>query len=175
MTAALLGAVAPCCCFRTRPVQYVSSPSSVSSSKNQGFHPDGSSSQSGLRVFSPWRGQTPVRHSFPSNCKKIGKKRKSRCMVVYASLFGVGAPEVLVIDRDVIRWMLQQLVDPHFDGKPTAKAPLAATESSEEQPPAQVTSEGVTSSSPSQEASTTASPEIKVQTPSSENEGEGSK
>ncbi|KAH0456720.1 hypothetical protein IEQ34_014627 [Dendrobium chrysotoxum] len=236
MTAALLGAVAPCCCFRTRPVQYVSSPSSVSSSKNQGFHPDGSSSQLGLRVFSPWRGLTPVRHSFPSNCKKIGKKRKSRCMVVYASLFGVGAPEVLVIGvvallvfgpkglaevarnlgktlrafqptirelQEVSREFKSTLEreigidevtslsnsvyrpnsifneDQHTtsdpNGKPTAKAPLAATDSSEEQPPAQVTSEGVTSPSPSQEASTTASAEIKAQTPSSENEGEGSK
>ncbi|XP_020588812.1 sec-independent protein translocase protein TATB, chloroplastic [Phalaenopsis equestris] len=97
MTAALFGAVAPCCCLRLRPVQCLPSPSSVMSSKNQAFHPEGSSSRFGLRVYSPWIGLRHVCQSFPSNCKQLGKKRTSRCMVAYASLFGVGAPEILVI------------------------------------------------------------------------------
>lgn len=149
-------------------------------------------------------------------------------MVVYASLFGVGAPEVLVIGvvallvfgpkglAEVARNLGKTLrafqptirelqeVSREFkstlereigldevtsssksvyrsssifnenqhttsdpNGKPTAKAPLATTESPEEQPQAQVTSEAVTSPSPSQE--------INAQTPSSENAGEGSK
>lgn len=157
-------------------------------------------------------------------------------MVVYASLFGVGAPEVLVIGvvallvfgpkglaevarnlgktlrafqptirelQEVSREFKSTLereigldevtsssnsvyrpnsifnenqhttFDPN--GKPTAKDPLAATESPEEQPRAQVTSEAVLSPPLSQEASATAAPEINAQTPSSENEEQGPK
>lgn len=86
------------------------------------------------------------------------------------------------------------------DGKPTAKDPLAATESPEEQPrglllltfsplkqlpPSKftfynkfatpVTTEAVTSPPRSQEASAPADPEVNAQTPPLENAEEGSK
>ncbi|KAK8944379.1 hypothetical protein KSP39_PZI008667 [Platanthera zijinensis] len=97
MAAALLGVTAPCCCFRLMPVRYLSPPFTDLNSKNQGSHTHGASLHSGLRVLSPSRGLKHLGLPFPGNRNKLGKKRKSGCMVAYASLFGVGAPEALVI------------------------------------------------------------------------------
>ncbi|XP_068640271.1 sec-independent protein translocase protein TATB, chloroplastic-like isoform X1 [Aristolochia californica] len=56
-----------------------------------------SSPKWGLGLFSPWNGLKHLGFSVRQRPAKYEKKGKCRGMVVYASLFGVGAPEALVI------------------------------------------------------------------------------
>ncbi|XP_068646374.1 sec-independent protein translocase protein TATB, chloroplastic-like [Aristolochia californica] len=56
-----------------------------------------SSPKWGLALFSPWNGLKHLGISVRQRPAKYEKKGKCRGMVVYASLFGVGAPEALVI------------------------------------------------------------------------------
>lgn len=56
-----------------------------------------SASQLGLRLHSSWSGLKLVGVQPRRNCRQREKKEKCRGRVVYASLFGVGAPEALVI------------------------------------------------------------------------------
>ncbi|KAM1817750.1 hypothetical protein ACFX12_001995 [Malus domestica] len=51
----------------------------------------------GLSPFSPWIGLKHLGVSFAPKSLKLERKRRCKGMVVYASLFGVGAPEALVI------------------------------------------------------------------------------
>ncbi|XP_009340062.1 sec-independent protein translocase protein TATB, chloroplastic [Pyrus x bretschneideri] len=51
----------------------------------------------GLSPFSPWTGLKHLGVSFAPKSLKLERKRRCKGMVVYASLFGVGAPEALVI------------------------------------------------------------------------------
>lgn len=51
----------------------------------------------GLSNFTPWTGLKHMGISISAKPQKIGKGVKCRGKVVYASLFGVGAPEALVI------------------------------------------------------------------------------
>ncbi|KAK1289057.1 hypothetical protein QJS10_CPB18g01612 [Acorus calamus] len=53
--------------------------------------------QLGLKLFSPWSGLKPLGISPKQTPCLREKRRKFRGVVVYASLFGVGAPEALVI------------------------------------------------------------------------------
>ncbi|CAO2821195.1 unnamed protein product [Amaranthus hypochondriacus] len=54
-------------------------------------------SQLGVFHFSPWNGLKHMGISISAKPQKIGRRTKYRGKVVYASLFGVGAPEALVI------------------------------------------------------------------------------
>lgn len=54
-------------------------------------------SQMGLCKFAPWNGLKHMGISISAKPPKIGRAAKCRGKVVYASLFGVGAPEALVI------------------------------------------------------------------------------
>ncbi|KAL2920710.1 Sec-independent protein translocase protein TATB chloroplastic [Bienertia sinuspersici] len=54
-------------------------------------------SQMGFCYFTPWNGLKHMGISISAKPQKIGKGGKCRGKVVYASLFGVGAPEALVI------------------------------------------------------------------------------
>ncbi|XP_016650091.1 PREDICTED: sec-independent protein translocase protein TATB, chloroplastic isoform X2 [Prunus mume] len=51
----------------------------------------------GLSPFSPWSGLKHLGISFTPKSLKLERKGRHKGMVVYASLFGVGAPEALVI------------------------------------------------------------------------------
>lgn len=51
----------------------------------------------GLRLLSRWNGLKPLGLSSKQKCVKIERRARSKGMVVHASLFGVGAPEALVI------------------------------------------------------------------------------
>uniref|UniRef100_A0A5B7BXH1 Sec-independent protein translocase protein TATB n=1 Tax=Davidia involucrata TaxID=16924 RepID=A0A5B7BXH1_DAVIN len=53
--------------------------------------------QLGLSTFSPWNGLRHLGLSISRQSVKLERKRKCKGKVVYASLFGVGAPEALVI------------------------------------------------------------------------------
>ncbi|KAK3403926.1 hypothetical protein EUGRSUZ_K00283 [Eucalyptus grandis] len=50
-----------------------------------------------LRKFSPWNGLKHLGISLRPKSLRMGGRSRSKGMVVYASLFGVGAPEALVI------------------------------------------------------------------------------
>ncbi|GAV76286.1 MttA_Hcf106 domain-containing protein [Cephalotus follicularis] len=66
---------------------------SFSSYSSVTSHPE----RHGLNPFSPWSGLKHLGVSIPPNSLNLGKKRRCKGMVVHASLFGVGAPEALVI------------------------------------------------------------------------------
>ncbi|XP_010255315.1 PREDICTED: sec-independent protein translocase protein TATB, chloroplastic isoform X3 [Nelumbo nucifera] len=88
--------------FLSSPTQRRSAISSFDSSvalypKPPKSCPSTSVPQLGLRLFSPWNGLRHLGISIRQNSVKIEIKRKGRGKVVYASLFGVGAPEALVI------------------------------------------------------------------------------
>ncbi|XP_058076100.1 sec-independent protein translocase protein TATB, chloroplastic isoform X2 [Magnolia sinica] len=68
----------------------------ISNPKTPKFHHPASISQMGAGLSSPWSG---LKHLGISISQRYVKREKGRCKgrVVYASLFGVGAPEALVI------------------------------------------------------------------------------
>ncbi|KAK6925841.1 Sec-independent protein translocase protein TatA/B/E [Dillenia turbinata] len=75
----------------------LSSSSTCVCSKTPNLSPSTSSSVKGLACFSQWSG---LRHlGISTRQKYVRAEKRGRCkgMVVYASLFGVGAPEALVI------------------------------------------------------------------------------
>ncbi|XP_021765065.1 sec-independent protein translocase protein TATB, chloroplastic-like [Chenopodium quinoa] len=77
-------------------------PCSCSSSTNSclktlNFSSSSRFSQMGLCNFTPWNGLKHLGISISAKPQKIGKRAKCRGKVVHASLFGVGAPEALVI------------------------------------------------------------------------------
>ncbi|KAJ7969911.1 sec-independent protein translocase protein TATB, chloroplastic [Quillaja saponaria] len=73
------------------------SSSIISVPKATNFHSSRWLSSVGRSLFSPWNGLKHLGISITP--KPLSKERKARCKgrVVYASLFGVGAPEALVI------------------------------------------------------------------------------
>ncbi|PKI52076.1 hypothetical protein CRG98_027492 [Punica granatum] len=89
----------------TRRAVYATSPSSSSSSSSSAISWGVSKSLLPLRFaplslirFSPWSGLKALGISLAATSSRIDRrKRRQRRMVVYASLFGVGAPEALVI------------------------------------------------------------------------------
>ncbi|KAL6123213.1 hypothetical protein ACLB2K_075735 [Fragaria x ananassa] len=74
-----------------------SSSSLISHPKNQKLHLSAVFPQLGLSPFSPWSGLKQLSVSFRPKSPKLERKGRCKGVVVYASLFGVGAPEALVI------------------------------------------------------------------------------
>ncbi|XP_024175216.1 sec-independent protein translocase protein TATB, chloroplastic [Rosa chinensis] len=74
-----------------------SSSSLISHPKNQRLHLSAVFPQLGLSPFSPWSGLKHLGVSLRPKSSKLGRKGRCKGVVVYASLFGVGAPEALVI------------------------------------------------------------------------------
>ncbi|KAG0474657.1 hypothetical protein HPP92_014343 [Vanilla planifolia] len=93
MNAALLGVAAPCRYYQREPFALLSS--STSTYRKCSFYDR--ASRPGIPFVSPWRGMKRVVFAFQGFHSHSGKKRKSRRMAIYSSLFGVGAPEALVI------------------------------------------------------------------------------
>ncbi|PKA48454.1 Sec-independent protein translocase protein TATB, chloroplastic [Apostasia shenzhenica] len=87
MTPALLGAVAPCCFSPRRPSLPLCPPSSLLTSPYRSSH----------LYASSWLGLKYPGLSLSRNNLHPVIHRKARRTGVYASLFGVGAPEALVI------------------------------------------------------------------------------
>lgn len=75
----------------------LSSSSSIPLPKGPGFHFSTLVPQPGLGPFSSWNGLRHLGISVKQKSLKIGRKGRCKGKVVYASLFGVGAPEALVI------------------------------------------------------------------------------
>lgn len=74
-----------------------SSHSCLKAQKTLNFDLSSKFSQMGMCHFTPWNGLRHVGSSILARPQKLGSKKKCKGMVVYASLFGVGAPELLVI------------------------------------------------------------------------------
>ncbi|GMY07281.1 sec-independent protein translocase protein TATB, chloroplastic [Fagus crenata] len=83
--------------FTTKSALYTISSSIISYPKTPKFHLSTWGSQLGLCPFSPWSGLKHLGISITPKSIKSGRKGKCKGKVVYASLFGVGAPEALVI------------------------------------------------------------------------------
>ncbi|XP_010671835.2 sec-independent protein translocase protein TATB, chloroplastic [Beta vulgaris subsp. vulgaris] len=79
------------------PICYCSSSSTNSCLKTLKLPSFSRFSQMGLCNFTPWNGLKNMGISISAKPQKLGKTAKCRGKVVYASLFGVGAPEALVI------------------------------------------------------------------------------
>ncbi|KAG1359635.1 Sec-independent protein translocase protein TATB, chloroplastic [Cocos nucifera] len=98
-----MGAASPirtlCCCFHpTTPLLLSSSPPVLSSRILTSRHAHGSILRLGFAApLLPWIGPKHIGVSFPRGYGQREKKGKYHGKVVYASLFGVGAPEALVI------------------------------------------------------------------------------
>ncbi|XP_019710997.1 sec-independent protein translocase protein TATB, chloroplastic isoform X2 [Elaeis guineensis] len=98
-----MGAATPipalrCCSHRTTPLLLSSSPHVLSSRTLTSRHAHGSILRLGFAAPPlPWIGLKHIGVSFPRGYGQREKKGKYRGKVVYASLFGVGAPEALVI------------------------------------------------------------------------------
>ncbi|RVX01962.1 Sec-independent protein translocase protein TATB, chloroplastic [Vitis vinifera] len=75
----------------------LSSSSSIPLPKGPGFHFSTLVPQPGLGPFSSWNGLRHLGISVKQKSLKIGRRGRCKGKVVYASLFGVGAPEALVI------------------------------------------------------------------------------
>ncbi|XP_050385433.1 sec-independent protein translocase protein TATB, chloroplastic [Argentina anserina] len=73
------------------------SSSLISHPKNQRLHLSAVFPQLGLSPFSPWSGLKHLGASVRPKSTKLERKGRCKGLVVYASLFGVGAPEALVI------------------------------------------------------------------------------
>ncbi|KAG9441309.1 hypothetical protein H6P81_017163 [Aristolochia fimbriata] len=85
-------------CSNSRRVRtYAFSASPLLYPKNAKYLLSTSSPKWGLGLFSTWNGLKHLGISVRQGAAKNEKKGKCRRMVVYASLFGVGAPEALVI------------------------------------------------------------------------------
>lgn len=74
-----------------------SSHSCLKAQKTLNFDLSSKFSQMGMCHFTPWNGLRHVGSSILARPQKLGSRKKCKGMVVYASLFGVGAPELLVI------------------------------------------------------------------------------
>ncbi|XP_026657600.1 sec-independent protein translocase protein TATB, chloroplastic-like isoform X2 [Phoenix dactylifera] len=86
-----------CCPHRTTPILLSSSPPVLSLRTLTSRHAHGSILRLGFPPLPPWIGLKHIGVSFPRGYGQREKKGKYRGKVVYASLFGVGAPEALVI------------------------------------------------------------------------------
>jgi len=84
-------------CFTTKSAIYTSSSSLFSHPKTPKFHLSTWFPPLGLGVFSPWSGLKHLGISITPKPLKSDRKGRCKGKVVYASLFGVGAPEALVI------------------------------------------------------------------------------
>ncbi|XP_059629240.1 sec-independent protein translocase protein TATB, chloroplastic [Cornus florida] len=80
-----------------KPVLYTLTNSSISYPQTPNFRFSTWTPQLGLGPFSPWCGLKHLGISISQQSVKIGMRRKCKGKAVYASLFGVGAPEALVI------------------------------------------------------------------------------
>ncbi|GKU89280.1 hypothetical protein SLEP1_g3439 [Rubroshorea leprosula] len=80
----------------TKPIN-CSLSSSASYHQTPKFHFSRRCPQLGPTLFSPWIGSKHLGISVTAKALKFGRKRRCKNGVVYASLFGVGAPEALVI------------------------------------------------------------------------------
>uniref|UniRef100_A0A7C8ZRB8 Twin-arginine translocation protein TatB n=1 Tax=Opuntia streptacantha TaxID=393608 RepID=A0A7C8ZRB8_OPUST len=88
------------CAKSSKPIMYSMTSSSHSCLKPQkslNFDLSSRFSQMGMCQFTPWNGLKHVGISILAKPRKLGSRKKRKEMVVYASLFGVGAPELLVI------------------------------------------------------------------------------
>ncbi|XP_008234198.1 PREDICTED: sec-independent protein translocase protein TATB, chloroplastic isoform X1 [Prunus mume] len=81
----------------TKSAIYNPSTSLISHPQNPKFQPCSVFPPLGLSPFSPWSGLKHLGISFTPKSLKLERKGRHKGMVVYASLFGVGAPEALVI------------------------------------------------------------------------------
>ncbi|CAB4271453.1 unnamed protein product [Prunus armeniaca] len=81
----------------TKSAIYNPSSSLISRPQNPKFQPCSVFPPLGLSPFSPWSGLKHLGISFTPKSLKLERKGRHKGMVVYASLFGVGAPEALVI------------------------------------------------------------------------------
>ncbi|KAH7691932.1 Sec-independent protein translocase protein TatA/B/E protein [Dioscorea alata] len=99
MASAAAPAIATVCSASSRrPTPLFSNPTiALISGNTSRFHAFGSFAQARLSSFSSWHGLKHLRISFRRDFRHKGRKEKCRGSGVYASLFGVGAPEALVI------------------------------------------------------------------------------
>ncbi|CAL9008717.1 unnamed protein product [Prunus brigantina] len=81
----------------TKSAIYNPSSSLISSPQNPKFQLCSVFPPLGLSPFSPWSGLKHLGISFTPKSLKLERKGRHKGTVVYASLFGVGAPEALVI------------------------------------------------------------------------------
>ncbi|KAJ4955141.1 hypothetical protein NE237_011924 [Protea cynaroides] len=86
-----------CSSTQGRSTSFALSASVVLSTKNSTFRVSTSFPQLGFGLFPPWSGLKHLGLSVRQKSLNIEVKRRGRGKLVYASLFGVGAPEALVI------------------------------------------------------------------------------
>ncbi|KAJ8442025.1 hypothetical protein Cgig2_007863 [Carnegiea gigantea] len=99
-TSALSVCCSSSCVRRSKRTMYSitsSSHSCIKPQKTLNFDLSSKFSQMGMCHFTPSNGLKHVGSSILAKPQKWGSRKKCKGMVVYASLFGVGAPELLVI------------------------------------------------------------------------------